>query len=127
MRMTLAPSLALALLCLLHAGAAAAVPDRSEVTCGAPGKGLWALLTRMGVGGPLGGWGQLDTTANAGSAACPAQHSDAAGVWVSVWDAGDVLPGSPGSQPIPTARLQGNGTLLLWPPTPSSSCVRKAT
>ncbi|XP_048822111.1 extracellular fatty acid-binding protein [Lagopus muta] len=31
MRMTLALSLALALLCLLHAGAAAAVPDRSEI------------------------------------------------------------------------------------------------
>lgn len=54
---TLALSLGLALLCLLHAGAAATVPDRSEVTCGMPGKGLWALLTRVGMGGPFGCWG----------------------------------------------------------------------
>lgn len=54
---TLALSLALALLCLLHTEAAATVPDRSEVTCGTLGKGLWALLTRAGMGGPFGCWG----------------------------------------------------------------------
>lgn len=38
---------------------------------------------------------------------------------------GQVLPGSLDLQPIYAARLQGNGTSLLWPPTPSSTSVRR--
>lgn len=38
---------------------------------------------------------------------------------------GQVLPGSLDLQPIYAARLQGNGTSLLWPPTLNSTSVRR--